>query len=118
MSVKGAQSKRSRERGGCGSALIEYSGRRGRTRTCDPQLRRLMLYPPELRARTSMLAMRAQDSKRISEIACGCLREKPDRVLPFNMMAARLFSTGYEVAETPRWDRSRSKSNSRCDPRP
>ena len=25
-------------------------GRRGRTRTCDPQLRRLMLYPPELRA--------------------------------------------------------------------
>ncbi len=26
-------------------------GRRGRTRTCDPQLRRLMLYPPELRAR-------------------------------------------------------------------
>ena len=28
-----------------------WNGRRGRTRTCDPQLRRLMLYPPELRAR-------------------------------------------------------------------
>jgi hypothetical protein len=27
------------------------SGRRGRTRTCDPLLRRQMLYPPELRAR-------------------------------------------------------------------
>ena len=26
-------------------------GRRGWTRTSDPQLRRLMLYPPELRAR-------------------------------------------------------------------
>jgi hypothetical protein len=26
-------------------------GRRGRNRTCDPQLRRLMLYPTELRAR-------------------------------------------------------------------
>ena len=26
-------------------------GRRGRTRTCDPLLRRQMLYPPELRAR-------------------------------------------------------------------
>ncbi len=27
-------------------------GRRGWTRTSDPQLRRLMLYPPELRARS------------------------------------------------------------------
>jgi hypothetical protein len=27
------------------------NGRRGRTRTCDPLLRRQMLYPPELRAR-------------------------------------------------------------------
>jgi hypothetical protein len=26
------------------------NGRRGWTRTSDPQLRRLMLYPPELRA--------------------------------------------------------------------
>ncbi len=30
-------------------------GRRGRDRTCDPQLRRLMLYPTELRARTSFI---------------------------------------------------------------
>src|SRR5438270_142657 len=34
------------------------SGRRGRTRTCDPQLRRLMLYPTELRARVSILPHR------------------------------------------------------------
>jgi hypothetical protein len=33
---------------GSASAL---NGRRGRTRTCDPLLRRQMLYPPELRAR-------------------------------------------------------------------
>ena len=31
--------------------IIERFGRRGWTRTSDPQLRRLMLYPPELRAR-------------------------------------------------------------------
>jgi hypothetical protein len=31
---------------------VEKIGRRGWTRTSDPQLRRLMLYPPELRART------------------------------------------------------------------
>src|ERR1039457_5328028 len=30
-------------------------GRRGWTRTSDPQLRRLMLYPPELRARVSTI---------------------------------------------------------------
>src|SRR5690348_10746702 len=29
------------------------NGRRGRTRTCDPLLRRQMLYPPELRAPTT-----------------------------------------------------------------
>jgi hypothetical protein len=29
------------------------SGRRGRTRTCDPLLRRQVLYPTELRARVS-----------------------------------------------------------------
>ena len=33
-----------------GSKLLK-NGRRGWTRTSDPQLRRLMLYPPELRAR-------------------------------------------------------------------
>src|SRR5690349_1967673 len=32
-------------------ALRNRCGRRGWTRTSDPQLRRLMLYPPELRAR-------------------------------------------------------------------
>ena len=31
-------------------SLLEL-GRRGRTRTCDPLLRRQVLYPPELRAR-------------------------------------------------------------------
>ena len=29
----------------------ERNGRSGRTRTCDPLLRRQMLYPPELRSR-------------------------------------------------------------------
>ncbi len=29
---------------------MKTNGRRGRTRTCDPLLRRQMLYPPELRA--------------------------------------------------------------------
>ena len=32
------------------AADLSMSGRRGRTRTCDPLLRRQMLYPPELRA--------------------------------------------------------------------
>ena len=31
----------------------------GRTRTCGPELRRLVLYPPELRAHSSILAERA-----------------------------------------------------------
>ncbi len=34
------------------SQSADVFGRRGWTRTSDPQLRRLMLYPPELRART------------------------------------------------------------------
>ena len=34
---------------------IENTGRRGRTRTCDPRLRRPMLYPPELRARDFLI---------------------------------------------------------------
>jgi hypothetical protein len=42
---------------GCANSVIrkttELFGRRGWTRTSDPQLRRLMLYPPELRARVS-----------------------------------------------------------------
>src|ERR1700685_4436601 len=38
-------------------------GRRGWTRTSDPQLRRLMLYPPELRARTSILTTRAYPTR-------------------------------------------------------
>jgi hypothetical protein len=33
------------------SPRVVEIGRRGWTRTSDPQLRRLMLYPPELRAR-------------------------------------------------------------------
>src|SRR5258708_2031190 len=37
-------------------APLERSGRRGWTRTSDPQLRRLMLYPPELRAHVSIVA--------------------------------------------------------------
>src|SRR5450759_5069835 len=37
------------------SQVIENNGRRGWTRTSDPQLRRLMLYPPELRARVSTI---------------------------------------------------------------
>jgi hypothetical protein len=32
----------------------EDNGEPGRTRTCDPLLRRQMLYPPELRARTGL----------------------------------------------------------------
>ena len=35
----------------CVRNLLILNGRRGRTRTCDPLLRRQMLYPPELRAR-------------------------------------------------------------------
>jgi hypothetical protein len=33
-----------------GSAQRRRNDAPGRTRTCDPQLRRLLLYPPELRA--------------------------------------------------------------------
>src|SRR6266849_10829973 len=45
-------------------------GRRGRTRTCDPLLRRQMLYPPELRAREQFFF----DSKPLTKI---CQRLKP-----------------------------------------
>ena len=37
----------------CVRNLLILNGRRGRTRTCDPLLRRQMLYPPELRARSA-----------------------------------------------------------------
>ena len=47
-----------------GSKLLK-NGRRGWTRTSDPQLRRLMLYPPELRARVStILPWRRANPKR------------------------------------------------------
>ena len=42
-------------------AKYRKHGRRGRDRTCDPQLRRLMLYPTELRAlRINNLASKAK----------------------------------------------------------
>ncbi len=34
----------------------QATGEPGRTRTCDPLLRRQMLYPPELRARVLILS--------------------------------------------------------------
>src|SRR5579864_6551700 len=37
------------------------AGRRGWTRTSDPQLRRLMLYPPELRAPIASISMVHRD---------------------------------------------------------
>src|ERR1043165_9186561 len=37
---------------------VQNVGRRGWTRTSDPQLRRLMLYPPELRARVMSILTR------------------------------------------------------------
>src|SRR5260370_36686796 len=47
-----------------GSKLLKL-GRRGWTRTSDPQLRRLMLYPPELRAHVStILPWRRANPKR------------------------------------------------------
>jgi hypothetical protein len=43
-----------------GSQTADRVGRRGWTRTSDPQLRRLMLYPPELRARIVFNDIRGQ----------------------------------------------------------
>ena len=57
LDVKGDRSlgeaRFGRERGNeQGNAqILERNGAPGRTRTCDPRLRRPMLYPPELRAR-------------------------------------------------------------------
>ncbi len=42
------------------SQTTDLFGRRGWTRTSDPQLRRLMLYPPELRARAAQNHHRVQ----------------------------------------------------------
>jgi hypothetical protein len=36
--------------------MFERCGDPGRIRTCDPQLRRLMLYPTELRGLTCIVA--------------------------------------------------------------
>ena len=47
---------------------IKKHGRRGWTRTSDPQLRRLMLYPPELRARDSILSHREDASPAVPQI--------------------------------------------------
>ena len=42
------------------SGMVRRSGAPGRTRTCDPKLRRLVLYPAELRAPTPFLARPAR----------------------------------------------------------
>src|SRR5437762_1438856 len=42
----------SRARADATNSRSERVGAPGRTRTCDPRLRRPVLYPPELRART------------------------------------------------------------------
>ena len=44
-----------RERRACGKCLIRH-GAPGRDRTCDPRLRRPMLYPTELQARAAIIA--------------------------------------------------------------
>jgi hypothetical protein len=41
---------------GTGLAVQQWNGGRGWARTSNPQLRRLMLYPIELRARADIIA--------------------------------------------------------------
>ncbi len=52
------------------SVNLGKSGRPGWTRTSDPQLRRLMLYPPELRARAfAILTQYPYDAEQLCPIA-------------------------------------------------
>jgi hypothetical protein len=51
--MRWSNSKRVRARDLVLLGVVRLNGRRGRTRTCDPLLRRQMLYPPELRAHTT-----------------------------------------------------------------
>ena len=51
------------------AGVAENIGRRGWTRTSDPQLRRLMLYPAELRARILDVSTGVASIRRNSRIA-------------------------------------------------
>jgi hypothetical protein len=52
----GAQSSRRAEFGGLGISFNDFIGALGEIRTPDPQIRSLMLYPAELRARQSHIS--------------------------------------------------------------
>ena len=57
--------------GAVGTAKLEgvsVRGRRDRTRTCDPRLRRPMLYPTELRARTGFTSIADSEQQVQSEL--------------------------------------------------
>src|SRR4029077_12993135 len=78
-------------------------GRRGWTRTSDPQLRRLMLYPPELRAR--LLDITPEDGRRLQfttkALQCAGASPAQDSVtspLPFNATVSRGLSLYFAPA--------------------
>src|SRR4249919_530817 len=57
------------------SYVHHCSGAPGRTRTCDPRLRRPMLYPAELRARS-----RSNNSRRVEMRPRGCRSGRGERI--------------------------------------
>src|SRR3954467_11767919 len=78
-----------------GLGFCKLRGRRGRTRTFDPQLRRLMLYPPELRARdsVSMVAVGHDCTHSLNfGLFCGQPQQASTGLVPLN------FTHGREVS--------------------
>jgi hypothetical protein len=75
-------------------------GRRGWTRTSDPQLRRLMLYPPELRARLMSILTRPDIGLHYPAFSCDQNLKPPahDHLL-LRIEADRVFAMRVQIAE-------------------
>ena len=71
-----------------------FRGRRGRDRTCDPQLRRLMLYPTELRPHVpTIFSCRAKEKQWGARVAGSAY------ICPVEVVRALLH--GAQLRETP-----------------